>query len=381
MSPARGFPPSEYRARVARAQAMMADVGLDALLLTTEPGVRYFTGFLTRFWESPTRPWFLVVPARGDPVAVIPEIGTHLMRQCWLKDIRSFASPEPGTRGLALLRDTLNELVPGGRIGVPSGPESHLRLPLADWAQLQPGLTFSGDAEILARLRQIKSPAEVAKITEACAIAGRAFDRLPEIAAPGVPLEQVFRRFQMLCLDEGADWVPYLAGATGPGGYGDVISPATPAPLRHGDVLMLDTGLTHDGYFCDFNRNFALGPPDAQLQAAHARLIEATRAGFDIARPAHTHADLYRAMSRVLTPGQGAPGRLGHGLGMELTEGPSLVAWEETPLSPGMVLTLEPVLPLPSGALLVHEENILITEGAPQWLSPPAAPEIPVLGA
>lgn len=50
-----GFAPDEYRARVVRAQAAMAEAGLAALLLTTEPDIRYFSGFLTRFWESPTR--------------------------------------------------------------------------------------------------------------------------------------------------------------------------------------------------------------------------------------------------------------------------------------------------------------------------------------
>ncbi|NND41417.1 MAG: hypothetical protein HKO04_04995, partial [Silicimonas sp.] len=52
----RGFPRSEFADRCARAQKLMAEHGLAALLLTTEPEVRYFTGYLTRFWESPTRP-------------------------------------------------------------------------------------------------------------------------------------------------------------------------------------------------------------------------------------------------------------------------------------------------------------------------------------
>jgi Xaa-Pro aminopeptidase len=69
------FADTEYQSRTRRAQAMMADRGIDGLLLTTEPEVRYFTGYLTRFWESPARPWFLIVPATGDPVAVIPTIG------------------------------------------------------------------------------------------------------------------------------------------------------------------------------------------------------------------------------------------------------------------------------------------------------------------
>ena len=57
----KGFPAQEFKTRVAKAQAYMAQQGLDAILLTTEPDVRYFTGYLTRFWESPCRPWFLAV--------------------------------------------------------------------------------------------------------------------------------------------------------------------------------------------------------------------------------------------------------------------------------------------------------------------------------
>jgi len=73
----RGFPVSEFEARTAKAQRLMAeaDPGIDALLFCTEPEVRYFSGFLTPFWQSPTRPWFLIVPREGKPVAVIPGIG------------------------------------------------------------------------------------------------------------------------------------------------------------------------------------------------------------------------------------------------------------------------------------------------------------------
>jgi len=72
------FSNDEFAGRTKRAQDAMARAGLAALLLTTEPEVRYFSGFLTRFWESPTRPWFVVVPSRGKPIAVIPAIGAPL---------------------------------------------------------------------------------------------------------------------------------------------------------------------------------------------------------------------------------------------------------------------------------------------------------------
>ena len=84
-----------------------------------------------------------------------------------------------------------------------------------------------------------------------------------------------------------------------------MISPATDAPLAKGDVLMLDTGLVREGYFCDFDRNFSVGPPSAAVADAHATLIAATSAGFDAARPGATAADLFHAMDAVCTGGAG----------------------------------------------------------------------------
>jgi Xaa-Pro aminopeptidase len=357
----------------------MAEHGLDAILLTTDADLRYMSGFLTRFWESPSRPWFLVLPASGDPVAVIPSIGAEPMARTWVTDIRTWRAPDYADDGIGLLADTLREVAgQNALIGTPDGRESHLRLPLSEWERLKaaPGLRFSGDHGILARLRAVKSEAEVAKIRAACATADRAFARVPEIARTGVPLSRVFRDFQRLCLDEGADWVPYLAGGAGPWGYSDVISPADDRPLAPGDVLMLDTGLMRDGYFCDFDRNFALGDIAPDLHDAHARLIEATAAAFDAARPGATAADLFHAMDRIVTGGAGGSdaGRLGHGLGLQLTEGLSLIPADHTPLEPGMVLTLEPGIATRDGRMLVHEENIVIRDDGAAYLSTPSGP-------
>lgn len=383
--PARGFPASEFKARTRRAQALMAEAGLDALLLTTEPEVRYYTGFLTRFWESPTRPWFVVVPSQGDPIAVIPSIGAHLMRQCWIDDIRTWQAPDYADDGIGLLTETLSEVVPqDGAVGLADQMESHVRLPWQDLKALEAALSsrrLTGDEGITRRLRLVKSDAEIDKIRQAAQIAGRAFDRVPEIAQDGTPLSQVFRRFQMLCLDEGADWVPYLAGAAEQGGYGDVISPASDRPLMQGDVLMLDTGLVWDGYFCDFDRNYAIGTPAADVADGHRRLIEAVQAAHSLARPGAKSADLFHAMNAVVNPGGEAmaAGRLGHGLGMQLTEWPSIIPQDRTVLEPGMVLTLEPSVALASGRILVHEENIVIREDGAEYLSPPQPEDMRVI--
>jgi Xaa-Pro aminopeptidase len=115
----------------------MAADGLDALLLTTPADVFYTTGFLTRFWESPARPWFIVVPAAGDPVAAIPAIGADLMGRCWIRDIRTWAAPDLVEDGVSLLAQTMRDLVPAaGRIGIPMGLETHLRMPVADFLRV-----------------------------------------------------------------------------------------------------------------------------------------------------------------------------------------------------------------------------------------------------
>ena len=106
-APARGFPAAEFEARLERAQRAMHRAGLTALLLTTEPEVRWFSGFLTQFWQSPTRPWFLVVPARGKPAAVIPGIGAACMGRTWIEDIRTWSSPDPADDGVGLLASTV----------------------------------------------------------------------------------------------------------------------------------------------------------------------------------------------------------------------------------------------------------------------------------
>jgi Xaa-Pro aminopeptidase len=138
-----------------------------------------------------------------------------------------------------------------------------------------------------------------------------------------------------------------------------------------------------DGYFCDFNRNFAIGAVDGTVATAHERLIDAVDAAAQIARPGATAAQLFHAMDAIVGKG-GEPdggtqaGRLGHGLGMQLTEWPSLIPSDHTCLEPGMVLTIEPSIATPGG-LVVHEENIVITAQGCAFLSPRAGRKLEVL--
>ncbi|CUH85981.1 M24 family metallopeptidase [Thalassovita mediterranea] len=385
-TPQRGFEAAEFAARLARAQALMAAEGIAGLLLMTEAEVRYFSGFHTLFWQSPTRPWFLFVPAEGKPIAVIPEIGAALMRQTWVEDIRTWSAPAPQDDGISLLQDLLSSYAAqGAQIGVMKGHETALRMPLGDYERLiasLPGLRLCDATSLVRSLRMVKSEAEIAKLSHICAIGSRSFAAVPDIAHEGQPLEDLFRAFRREALAQGADDVPYLVGGADQGGYHDVISPPSRRPLRAGDVVMLDTGATWDGYFCDFDRNFAIGSADDLSRRAYDTLWRATEAGIDAARPGATCRGVFDAMRAVIADMDdqgGDVGRLGHGLGTQLTEWPSFAGFDETVLEAGMVLTLEPSLGYGAGRIMVHEENIVLRADGAHLLTERAAPELPVI--
>ncbi len=385
------FPPEEFQNRAAKAQQEMAKAGIDALLLSTEADILYFSGFRTLFWQSQARTWFLILPQQGKPIAVIPQIGEVLMSQTWVSYIRVFAAPaadDNAKHGAAAIKLLVPALKGFAVIGMPFGAETRLGMPLNDFDSLINHLRntkFKDATLLLQKLRQIKSPSEIEKITLACDAASRAFARAAKLFYLEQPLKEVFRVFKTAVLEEGAEEVPYLVGAAGAGGYHDVISPPPARVLEKGDVLMLDTGATVAGYYCDFDRNFAMTKADDAASRAYDTLYAATEAGLSAAKPGARYCDVYRAMAQVIrNSGYGDDsdvGRLGHGLGVQLTETPSVTAWEETVLSPNMVLTLEPSLSIDKEKIMVHEENIVITERGCRLLSERAQAHLPVLGA
>ena len=382
----RGFDNAECEARTIRAQEKLANQDLAGLLLMTEPDIRYFTGFHTLFWQSPTRPWFLFVPQTGKPIAIIPEIGAALMAQSWIDDIRCWSAPTPDDDGLSLLYDLLSPIeARRQKIGMLKGHETSLRMPLQDFETLcarLPNLILEDATEIVRSLRVVKTPAEIEKLRHICAIGSASFADVPNFIEKGMPLEEVFRQFRITALGHGADDVPYLVGAAGQGGYADVISPPSRRPLQDGDILMLDTGATWDGYFCDFDRNFAIGSADDEAKRAYDVLWQATQAGLEAAKPGNSCADLFHAMARItkqIDPTGGDIGRFGHGLGMQLTEQPSHAAFDHRIIEQGMVLTLEPSLSYGNGHMMVHEENILITDTGAELLTTRASETLPII--
>ncbi|MDH5556197.1 MAG: Xaa-Pro peptidase family protein [Alphaproteobacteria bacterium] len=385
-APARGFPRAEYEARAERARALMTAHELDALFVTSEQHVRYFTGFDSQFWASPTRPWFVIVPREGELIAVIPEIGGQVMAQTWVTDIRTWPAPVPEDDGVTLLADVLSSLPRRfGRIGAEMGPEMVLRMPAADFLRISETIApqaFVDGTPVLRALRGVKSPAEIDKVRHACQLTSEAFLALPEKLHVGMTEWEACRDMRVEVLRRGADNSPYMMGVAGQGGYDNIIMGPTQKIIDKGDILIIDTGTTFDGYFCDFDRNFAFGEPDDAAKRAHETVWNATQAGIDAARPGATTTDLWRAMAAVLEKAGSLGnnvGRMGHGLGMQLTEWPSNRPGDDTPLVPGMVMTIEPGMEFAPGRMMVHEENIAITEDGSELLTIRAAKEMPVV--
>ena len=176
-----------------------------------------FTGFLTQFWQSPTRPWFLIVPGSGKPIAVIPEIGAECMARTWVDDIRTWPSPHPSDDGVSLLKAALTEAVGAtGRIGVPMGPETQIRMPLVDLEDVRralAGVEFVDATDIVIALRRIKSEAEITKTAHICSVVSGAFEALPTIIHAGMTDIEAFRAFKIDILGRGADDVPTWSAA------------------------------------------------------------------------------------------------------------------------------------------------------------------------
>lgn len=372
--------PREFDARVARTREGMQAAGIDALLVTSEANFRWLTGFRSQSWVSPTRPRYLILPLAGEPVVVSPAGSRIAMRETsWIRDVRVWVAPCPADDGISLTLDALRA-AKAKRVGAELGPETRLGFPVADFdrlrAQLAPA-TVVDAGRLLAEARMIKSPAEIARIRFAARTAAEGFVRLARAMKPGDSERDACRWLQIDLLQHGLDRSPYMIGASGPDGYETINTDPSDRRLNKGDLFIIDTGSQCDGYFCDIDRNFAIGTLSTLVRDVHRRVWESTEAGFAATRPGARMSDVWRAMAEVLGGAEAAAksnvGRMGHGLGSNLTEQPSVHPEDHTVLAAGMVITLEPGIgyQAPDGrrCVMVHEENVLVTASGAEMLS------------
>ena len=383
--PERGFAKGEFEQRLIQAQKIMKSYKLDGLLLTSPQNIRYFTGYDSQFWESPTRPWFVVVPSSGKPIGIVPEIGESEFKKTWLDDIRSWPSPRPDDEGISLVKSTLDDLQKiYGQIGAEFGKEMAIRMPVRDLLKLKEIIKTNivDGSDAIWDMRMIKTNNEIERIKFICSIASDAYNSLPAKLAIGDTERAAVNKLKIDILNRGADNVPFMPGISGPGGVSQIVCGPSDRILENGDILFIDTGSTFDGYFCDFDRNFAFGSVSSDVERVHEVLWQATEAGIKAAVPGATTLDVFNAMNKIIEDGGAIGnnvGRLGHGLGLQLTEPPSHRPEEKTIIKENMVLTIEPGMEYEKDKMLVHEENIVIHKDGAELITKRAPREIPII--
>lgn len=382
-APGHGFPAAEFEYRASRAQEIMATHGFDALVVTTPPNFRYFSGFDSQFWESPTRPWFIVVPAEGEPVGVVPSIGASELSKTWIEQVHSWPAPVPDDDGVSLLAGVLSALPRRfGRIGMELGREHSLRMPVMDLYALKDklsGVEIADGSPCLWEIRMVKTDGEVARIRHICGIVSDAYAAVPELVRIGDTEREACHKLRIDILQRGADGVPFLPGVSAPGGLAQIVCGPTDRILQDGDVLFFDSGSTYDGYFSDFDRNYAVGQVPDETRRTQDAVWRATEAGIEAAVVGATTDDVHAAMATILEDAgsRGSNvGRMGHGLGMQLTEPPSHMPGDGTVIKAGMVLTIEPGMAYAPGKMIVHEENLVVTPDGPELLTKRAPREM-----
>jgi Xaa-Pro aminopeptidase len=340
--------------RLEQVQAALGANGMDAVLLTPGPDLRYVTGYDAHLLERLT---CLVVPAEGEPALIVPRlelaaaqaaIGQPLEMLAWGETEDPFALVASRLGGVATvgLSDRMwalftlrfREVLPGARQVLASG--------------------------VLSALRMRKSPAEVSALREAARAIDRVHAQVAGWLKPGVSERAVGSRIANAILAEGHSQVDFTIVASGP----NAASPhheVSDRILEHGDVVVVDIGGTMPtGYCSDSTRTYAIGAAPADFLAYYAVLQEAQEAAWAAVRPGVTcEAVDAAARSLIEAAGYGEQffHRTGHGIGLETHEDPYIVSGNDLPLEPGMAFSIEPgIYAGPHGARI--EDIVICTE-------------------
>jgi len=372
-------PASDARAieRLSGAHEAMTAEGFDALFLTTGTNLCFLSGY-PAVEQTLARPFFLVVPRRGAPVLLVHEgRQAEAHRYSWIEDVRTYArlSVAPIAE-LARIVDDLS--LRGGRIGAELGFEQRLGVPFLEFERLRAELAptrFEDAAMLLWRLRMIKSPADVDAIRRACQITGTAYEATFTTVRGGYLDSVAARQLETSMVDEGGR-APWVLVTSGPGNYALATGAPTDRALEPGDMLWFDAGCSVEGLWSDFSRAGVVGGPSRDQSDAQRQVLDLTRIGVEMVRPGVPVAGIASRLNEA-TRGLGLPvtsatsllaGRIGHGIGYDITEPPHLSESDPTVLEAGMVISIEPGVATEFG-LFHAEENVLVTESGHELLS------------
>ena len=358
--------------RLKKAQALMRQNGIGAVVIESGPSLDYFTG--VQWWRS-ERLTGVVIPVQGDPIVVTPFFEKPSVEES-LKvpaEVRVWQEDE---EPLKLVADFLAER---GVAGSPVGFEETNRYFILDRLQQQlPGVRVVSANPVARALRMIKSPAEIALMQAAADITLAAYDQIYPRIREGMTPSDINDLYVAAVSALGAqtDGGLILLGEASAYPHGS----GKPQHVRKGEVVLLDCGCGVHGYQSDISRTFVFGaPPTAEQRKVWTQM----RRGQDIAMaaakvgaPAGSVDDVVRRTyeSWGYGPGYKLPGtshRTGHGIGMEGHEPVNLVHGETTPLAPGMCFSNEPGIYLPGKFGIRLEDCFYMTAGGPKWFTVP----------
>lgn len=235
----------------------------------------------------------------------------------------------------------------------------------SSWASLaEYGAEWRDGSELLCALRRRKDQSELDFIRKASDLAAAAFlDSLNHVKAGMTELEyQALLNYKINTL--GGETMPSLIVASGtrsamPHGR------ATDKPMRDGEWVTVDFSAICGGYFCDITRNFSIGEPDQKALEYHDSLYEAHTEAVKTLRPGAAGTDAHNRAKSVLEDAgiaQYFTHGLGHGLGLEIHEAPTLSPKKADVLAVGDVVTVEPGVYLDGWGGLRLEDDYAITE-------------------
>lgn len=365
---------AERVARIARAQALMREAGIDALWLDVSASLTYFTGLRLRRSE---RLHGALLPAHGELAYLCPAFEEEKLRTM-ISIPGRIAVWEEHEDPTALVTDMLRAA------GVTRGT---VALDEATQFAAFDGLRRAGNsydyvngASVTGACRSRKSPAEIALMRTAKRITLEAQRAAARILREGITTTEV----QAFLVE-----AHRRLGAEGPPAFNIVLfGEATayphgvpyPQTLREGDMVLIDVGAPVGGYVSDITRSYVFGTPSARQREIWNLEKAAQAAAFAAARIGARCEDVDAAARRVIEaagfgPGYAVPGlphRTGHGIGLEVHEVPYLVKGDTTVLATGMTFSNEPMICLYGEFGVRLEDHFHMTEDGPVWFTQPA---------
>jgi Xaa-Pro aminopeptidase len=339
--------------RVGRVRECFDGAGIEALLVTRGPNVRYLTGF------TGSAGTLLVGP---DEIVLVTD-GRY--RQQSQEQLAA-----AGVDARIEIAPTQSELYKVIAAAVPSPGRLGLEAHGVTWAQ-QRTLAERVDAELVATeqlveaRRAVKEPGEVARIRAACEIADDALASvLPGLHAG--PTEQAFAlTLEHAMRDRGASGTSFeTIVASGPNGAMPHARP-TDRVIVPGELVVIDFGCIVDGYCSDMTRTVSVGDPGADARKVWDVVIESQRTGRDAVRAGVACREVDRASRDVIDDagwGETFAHGTGHGVGLEIHEAPRVAATADGTLEAGHVVTVEPGVYLPGVGGVRIEDTVVVTE-------------------